>query len=92
MLQVDTKISKKIPRPPKTKYCKWMLNQFQKLQVPMSQILQVDNWTTKKFHKSSTHHLLQVATEHSKKIQTTSQVFNSSDLSSWQDKSPSQKA
>ena len=33
----------------------------------MSQILQVDNWTTKKFHKSPTHHLLQVATEHSKK-------------------------
>ena len=57
----------------------------------MSQILQVDNWTTKKFHKSPTHHLLQVATEHPKKIQTTSQVFNSSDLSSWQDKSPSQK-
>ena len=58
----------------------------------MSQILQVDNWTTKKFHKSPTLPLLQVATEHSKKIQTTSQVFNSSDLSSWQDKSPSQKA
>ena len=65
---------------------------FKKIQVPISQILQVDNWATKKFHKSQTHHLLQVATEHSKKIQTTSQVFNSSDLSSWQDKSPSQKA
>ena len=92
ILQVDTELVKKIQRPPNTKYCKWMLYQFQKLQVPMSQILLVDNWTTKKFHKSPTHHLLQVATEHSKKIQTTSQVFNSSDLSSWQDKSPSQKA
>ena len=93
ILQVDTELLKKITSAPKHQILQLDLKLIlKKIQVPISQILQVDNWATKKFHKSQTHHLLQVATEHSKKIQTTSQVFNSSDLSSWQDKSPSQKA
>ena len=68
------------------------INIIQKKYKSLQQLLREDNWLTQKIMLSAHNSIWGLLMNSYKNKTTNFRHFNSSDLSSWQDKSPSQKA